>query len=56
MTNCITNTSQHKAARVAGFMFLFIMATAVFAAVYVRSNLIVPGNAAETANNIMVFQ
>lgn len=50
------DTSQHKAARVAGFIYLFALATAVFASFYVRANLIVWGNAAETANNIMASE
>ncbi len=53
MTYSIADTSHRKAARVAGFMYLFTMATAVFGDFYVRSSIILPGNAAATANNIM---
>jgi hypothetical protein len=56
MTNHIVNTSQRKAARVAGFLTVFVLATGMFSAMYVRSNLVVPGNAAETANNIMASE
>ena len=56
MTYCIPDSSQRKAARVAGFMYLFTMATAVFGDFYVRSTIIVPGNAAATANNIMASE
>ena len=45
-------TSQHKAARVAGFMFLFTTVTAMFSSI-IRSNNFVYGNAAETASKIM---
>ena len=56
MTYSIADTSHRKAARVAGFMYLFTMATAVFGDFYVRSSIIVPGNAAATANNIMASE
>ena len=45
--------SQRKAARVAGFAFLFAMAIVVIANYGISFRLIVPGNAAETARNIM---
>ena len=45
MTYRITNTLQHNPARVAGFMFLFTMATSIFSAI-TRSDFIVSGNAA----------
>ena len=44
--------SQRKAARVGGFMCLFLGVSAYFAEFYVRSNLIVHGDAAKTASNI----
>jgi hypothetical protein len=44
--------SQRKAARVAGFMYLLTMVTANFAEFYVRGQLIVPGDAVQTARNI----
>jgi hypothetical protein len=43
--------SQHKAARVVGLAYLLTMATSVFA-FYVRSQLVVYNDAAETARNI----
>ena len=52
MTNHILDTSQRKAARVAGLMFLFTTVTGAFAEI-VRTMFILPGNAAETSNNIM---
>jgi hypothetical protein len=51
MTISAINESQRKAARVVGFSYLFAMATAVFAELYVRDRLIVPDDAAETARN-----
>src|SRR6266511_6039761 len=53
MTISAIDESQRKAARVVGFSYLFAMATAVFAELYVRGRLIVPEDAAETARNIM---
>ncbi len=52
MTNRITETSQRKAARVAGFMFLFAL---IFILLHgaVLSKLIVAENVIATANNIM---
>ena len=53
MTINTIDESQRKAAIVVGFSYLFAMATAVFADVYARGNLIVANEAAETARNIM---
>jgi Domain of unknown function (DUF4386) len=44
--------AQQTAARVAGFLYLFTMATANFAEFYARGRLIVGGDAAQTAMNI----
>lgn len=52
MTYRITNTLQQNPARVAGFMYLFALATG-FLPTFIRFNLTVGGNAAETANKIM---
>lgn len=48
--------SQRKAARVVGITYLVAAAFANFAEIYVPSKLIVYGNAAETARNIMASQ
>jgi hypothetical protein len=53
MTNRIADISQRKAARVAGFGLLIMTILAVFANFFVLESFIVPGDAAETANNIM---
>ena len=45
--------SQRMAARVVGIIYLLALVTANFSIFYVRSRLIVSGNAAETARNIM---
>jgi Domain of unknown function (DUF4386) len=55
MTASIDN-SQRTAAKVAGFSLLFSMAIVVFANYALLSPLIVPGNAAETARNIVAHE
>ncbi|HEY3131700.1 MAG TPA: DUF4386 domain-containing protein [Acidobacteriota bacterium] len=52
MTLRTTEPPQHTAAKVAGFLYLFLMVTAMFAQFYVRGRLIVPGDAVQTAKNI----
>jgi len=44
--------AQQTAARIAGFTYLFTLATVVFAQFGIHDRLIVEGNAAETARNI----
>ena len=56
MTNRIADISQRKAARVAGFLYLIVIVAGVFAQFFVRQSLIVPGDAAATANNIMASE
>jgi len=53
MTNHIADISLRKAAIVAGFGLLIMMIFTFPAEFYVRSSLVVPGNATTTANNIM---
>ena len=48
--------STKKTARLAGLLWLLTAATAGFGLVYVRSRLIVFGDAAATVNNIMAFE
>ena len=48
--------SQCKAARVAGFTFLFAMAIVVLGNYGINFRLIVPGNAMDTARNIMAHE
>jgi len=53
--NQTTITSQNKAARLAGLLYLIAMATGLFAEFYVHfpSTLVVSGNAVKTASNII---
>jgi len=44
--------AQHNAAKVVGFLYLFLMAIAMFGEMYARGSLIVPGDAVQTATNI----
>ena len=48
--------SIQKTARTAGFLYLMYMVTTIFADVFGRSKLIVFGDAAATANNIMASE
>jgi len=56
MTIQAIDESQRKAARVAGFTLLFGMVIVIFGEFYISANLIVPGNAAETARNILAHE
>ena len=56
MTISTIDNSQRTAAKVAGFSGLFAIAIVVFANYALLNPLIVPGNAAETARNIMAHQ
>jgi hypothetical protein len=44
--------AQHTAAKVGGFLYLFLMATSFFAELYAHGRLIVAGDAMQTAKNI----
>ena len=56
MTTSTIDQSQRTAAKVAGFTCLFGMAIVVFANYALYSPLVVPGNAAETARNIVAHE
>jgi len=45
-----------RTARIAGVLFLLVFLTGVFGQMYVRDSLIVPGDAATTANNIIASE
>jgi hypothetical protein len=45
-----------KTARIAGFLYLILLPFGVFSLLYVPSTLIVPGDAATTASNIMASE
>ena len=48
--------SNKKTARTAGFLYLLVIVFGMFALMYVRPSLIDPGNAAETASNILASE
>jgi hypothetical protein len=56
MTISSIDESQRKAANVVGLAYLLALPPAVFAEFYVRGQLIVSNNAAETARNIMAHE
>ena len=56
MTVSTIDDSQRTAARVAGFACLFAMAIVVFANYGIFTRLVVPDNAAETAQNIVAHE
>ncbi len=53
MATYTIDESQRKAARLAGFAFLFAMAIVVLANYGINFRLIIPGNAVDTARNVM---
>jgi hypothetical protein len=56
MTLHAIEPEQQTAAKVAGFLYLFLMVTAMFAQFYARGPLIVPGDVVQTAKNIATSQ
>ena len=56
MLSRIGDLSQRKAARVAGVLYLLLIVFGVFAELVVRSKLIVAGDAATTASNILASE
>lgn len=56
MLNRIRDLSQRKAARVAGVLYLLLIVFGVFAELVVRSRIVVEGDAAATATNIMASE
>ncbi len=48
--------AQHAAAKVAGFAYLFTFASVVFVQFRIHDRLIIEGNAAETARNILAHE
>ncbi len=54
-TNQIADQSPRKTARMAGLFYLIFILTTVLAS-YIRGNIIVSGDAAATANNIVASQ
>ena len=56
MTNRTAETSPRVVARGAGVLYLLLIIFGVYSFLYVQSSLIVPGDAAATANNIMASE
>ena len=56
MTPSAIETSPQTYARIGGLLYLIIIVAGGFAELFVRSNLIVPGNATATAQNIMASE
>lgn len=56
MTLRTIEPAQHTAAKVVGFLYLLMMVTGVFAEFYARGQLIVPGDAMQTAKNIAAHE
>jgi hypothetical protein len=56
MTNRTANASPQLYARIAGVLYLINIVCGIFGEVFVRGHLIVPGNAAATAHNIMASE
>ena len=56
MTIGIIDDSQRKAAKVVGFAYLCALVPAIFAEFYVRGQLVVSDNAAQTALNIVTHE
>lgn len=56
MTNRTAETSPLIYARVAGFLYLIIIVSGIFSEVFIRSSLIVKGDATATATNILASE
>ncbi len=56
MTEHISGVSPNRQARLAGGFYLINILTGVFAIIFVRSALLVPGDAAATASNILAHE
>jgi hypothetical protein len=56
MNDHVDDKSQNRVARVAGLLYLVIIIAGIFAEFFVRQNLIVPGDATATANNIIASE
>ena len=56
MTMNHTEASPTRKARIAGVLYLIVIVTAGFAEAFARGKLVVPGDAAATANNILTHE
>jgi hypothetical protein len=55
MTNHTTETSPQTYARIGGLLYLVIIVAGLFGELFVRSKLVVSGDPAATANNILAY-
>ncbi len=56
MMERIAETSPRLKARIAGFLYLIVIIGGIFAEVFVRGRLVVHGDAAATAHNILTHE
>ncbi len=56
MLERMAKMSPHVQARIAGFLYLIVMVGGIFAEIFVRGRLIVDGDAAATARNIVTHE
>lgn len=56
VSNLLADTSPRRVARLAGVLYVLVIAFGMFAELYVGLRLIVPDNAAETAGNIVASE
>src|SRR5271157_1002335 len=56
MTERITEMSPRTKARIAGLLYLIVIVGGIFAEIFVRGQLVVHGDAAATAHNILAHQ
>ena len=56
MTTRTAETLPHLYARVAGFLYLMLLPLGIFGMLYVPTRVIVPGDAAATAANILASE
>ena len=56
MINHAVETSPHIKARIAGALYLIVIVAGIFAEIFVRGRLLVAGDAAATAHNIMAHE
>ena len=56
MTDRTVETSPQIYARIGGWLYLFIIVAGIFAEIFVKGKLIVSGDAAATAKNIMAHE
>src|SRR3979409_2025108 len=56
MTESLTELSPRFQARIAGFLYLIVIVGGIFAEIFVRGRLVVHGDPAATAHNILTHE